>query len=116
MWGVLNNNKIHVYRINGMEDHIHILMDLHPSLALADVIRDLKTASSIWLKDSELFPNFAGWASGYGAFTYSYWDKDKLINYIINQQEHHRKESFQEEYRRFLKEHHIEIDEEYFLT
>ncbi len=98
-----------------MEEHIHILTDLHPSIALADFIRDIKTASSIWLKDSDDFPNFIGWADGYAALTYSYWDKDKLINYIKNQQEHHNTETFEEEYRRLLEEHNIKVDERYFL-
>ena len=104
-----------MYRINGMEEHIHILTDLHPSIALADFVRDIKTASSIWLKDSGYFPKFTGWADGYAALTYSHWDKDKLINYITNQQEHHNTETFEEEYRRLLEEHNIKIDERYFL-
>lgn len=98
-----------------MEEHIHMLVDLHPSIALADFLRDIKTASSIWLKGSDYFPNFNGWADGYSAFTYSYRDKEKLINYIKNQQEHHKKETFEAEYRRLLEEHKIKIDERYFL-
>ena len=115
IWGGIKNKNCHLYRINGTEEHIHILTDLHPNIALADFIRDIKTASSIWLKDSRYFPNFMGWGDGYAAFTYSYWDKDKLINYIQNQKEHHKTETFEQEYRRLLKEHHIEIDERYFL-
>jgi putative transposase len=113
--GIIKNKNCHLYRINGMEEHIHILTDLHPGIALADFIRDIKTASSIWLKDAGYFPNFIGWADGYAALTYSYWDKDKLINYIKNQQEHHNTETFEDEYRRLLDEHNIKIDERYFL-
>lgn len=113
--GIIKNKNCHLYRINGMEEHIHILTDLHAGIALADFIRDIKTASSIWLKDSDYFPNFIGWADGYAALTYSYWDKDKLINYIKNQQEHHNTETFEDEYRRLLEEHNIKIDERYFL-
>jgi putative transposase len=115
IWGTIKNKNCHLYRVNGMEEHIHILTDLHPGIALADFIRDIKTASSIWLKDSYYFPNFVGWADGYAALTYSYWDKDKLINYIKNQQEHHSTETFEDEYRRLLEEHNIKIDERYFL-
>ncbi len=115
IWGTIKNKNCHLYRINGMEEHIHILTDLHPGIALADFIRDIKTASSIWLKDAEYFKKFTGWADGYAALTYSYWDKDKLINYIKNQQEHHKYETFEEEYRRLLEEHHIKIDDRYFL-
>ncbi len=113
--GILKNKKCHLYRINGMEEHIHILSDLHPSIALADFARDIKTASSIWLKQSGLFPDFIGWAGGYAALTYSNWDKDKLIDYVKNQQEHHKTETFEMEYRRLLEEHGIVVDERYFL-
>lgn len=78
-------------------------------------VRDIKTASSVWIKDSGDFPNFIGWADGYAAFTYSYWDKDKLINYINNQEAHHKTETFETEFRRILEEQHIKIDERYFL-
>ncbi|MBN2635264.1 MAG: IS200/IS605 family transposase [Prolixibacteraceae bacterium] len=115
IWGIIKNKNCHLYRINGMEDHIHILTDLHPGIALADFVRDIKTASSIWLKQADYFPNFIGWANGYAALTYSAWEKDKLINYIKNQQEHHKTESFEFEYRRLLEEHHIKVDERYFL-
>ena len=115
IWGIIKNKNCHLYQINGVEDHIHILTSLHPSIALADCIRDIKTASSIWLKNSDLFPTFVGWANGYAALTYSYRDKDKLINYIKNQQHHHKNETFEEEYRRLLEEHNIKIEERYFL-
>ena len=87
--GIIKNKNCHLYRINGMEEHIHILTDLHAGIALADFIRDIKTASSIWLKDSDYFPNFIGWADGYAALTYSYWDKDKLINPHYSPQNKH---------------------------
>ena len=115
IWGIVKNKNCHLYRINGMEEHIHILTDLHPSIALADFIRDIKTASSIMLKDSYHFPKFTGWADGYAAFTYSYREKERLINYIKNQQEHHKKETFETEYRRLLQDHNINVDERYFL-
>jgi putative transposase len=115
IWGIVKNKNCHLYRINGMEEHVHLLSDLHPNIALADFTRDIKTASSIWLKDSGYFPNFAGWADGYAALSYSYWDKDKLINYIKNQQEHHMTETFEQEYRRLMEEHNITIDNRYFL-
>ena len=74
IWGVIKNKKCILFRINGMEDHIHILSDLHPSIALADYIRDIKVSSSKWLKESELFPEFKGWGIKYCALTYSYND------------------------------------------
>src|ERR1700712_3932803 len=66
IWGVIKSKNCTLFRINGVEDHIHILSDLHPSVALADFVKDIKVASSIWMKASGLFPNFGGWAEGYG--------------------------------------------------
>jgi len=110
--GIIKNKNCFLYRINGMEDHI--LSDLHPSISLADYMRDIKTASSIWLKQNANFPKFNSWAIGYAALTYAYRDKDVIINYIKNQQEHHKKSTFLEEYRSLLNEHNIRIDEKYF--
>ena len=112
--GILRNKGCFLYRINGMEDHIHILSDLNPTIGLADFMRDIKTSTSIWLKHSGSFPEFTGWADGYAAFTYAWKDKEMIVNYIKHQQEHHKLESFEDELRRLLKEHGIEIDEKYF--
>ena len=114
IWGIIKNKKCVLYRINGMEDHIHILSDLHPSVALADYIRDIKISSSKWMKSSGLFPDFKGWGIKYCALTYSYQNRDTIINYIKNQQEHHKKESFQDEIKRLFKEQGIDLDEQWF--
>lgn len=66
IWGIIKNNKCKLYRINGIEDHIHIFCDLHPSVALSDFVKDIKVASSIWMKQSGLFPDFEAWQEGYG--------------------------------------------------
>lgn len=113
-WGIIKNKNGVLYRINGMEEHIHILSDLHPLIALADYVRDIKTATSIWLKASGKFPEFDGWADGYTAFTYAYGDKEKIVNYIKNQREHHKNHTFEEELRKLLLEHGIEINDKYF--
>ncbi len=112
--GIIKNKNSYVYRINGMENHLHILTDLHPSLALADFVREIKVSSSVWMKRSGYFPIFKGWADGYGSFTCSYMDMGRLIDYIKNQQEHHRKKTFEEEYRNLLLESGIKIDERFF--
>lgn len=72
-------------------------------------------ASSQYIKENKLFINFNGWQEGYGAFTYSIKDKDVLIEYVKNQEEHHSKRSFKDEYLELLKEHQIEFDEKYLL-
>jgi hypothetical protein len=77
-------------------------------------MRDIKTSSSIWLKQSGKFPDFNGWGEGYAALTYGWKDKEKVANYIKNQPEHHKKESFENELRRLLEEYGIEVDERYF--
>ena len=115
IWGILKNKKCHLYRINGTEDHIHIVTHLHPTTALAYLIKDIKIASSEYIKSENIFPNFNGWQDGYGAFTYSISAKDNLIEYVKNQKEHHRKVSFRDEYKELLKEHKIEFDEKYLL-
>ena len=97
-----------------MEDHIHILSDLHPGIALADYMRDIKTSTSVWLKQQDGFQLFDGWADGYAALTYSYSEKETLINYIKNQQNHHKNVSFKEELRKLLESQDVQIDDKYF--
>ena len=113
IWGILKNNNCHLYRINGIEDHLHIVTSLHPSIALANLIKDIKVASSKMIKAENLFSNFKGWQNGYGAFTYQYNVIDNLIDYVKNQEEHHKQESFVDEYKRLLIEFGIEFDEKY---
>lgn len=113
IWGIIKNKNCHLYQINGVEDHIHILTHLHPSIALSDLIKDIKVASSIYIKENNLFKNFTGWQNGYGAFTYSINEKERLINYIKNQEEHHKKTSFRDEYISLLNEFDILFEEKY---
>jgi REP element-mobilizing transposase RayT len=113
IWGIIKNRQCKLYRINGTENHIHILSDLHPSVALADFVKDIKGGSSQWMKESHKFVSFSGWSSGYCALTYSYKEKDVIIEYIKNQKKHHKNISFEEEYRKHLKENGIEFDERY---
>ncbi|MFN4257094.1 MAG: IS200/IS605 family transposase [Saprospiraceae bacterium] len=113
IWGILKNKNCHLYRINGVEDHLHIVTHLHPSVSLASLVKDIKVASSGHIKEAGLFPDFEGWQDGYGAFTYSIEAKDNLINYVKNQEEHHRTKSFKEELTELLRENQVEFDEKY---
>ncbi len=115
IWGLLENKKCHLYRIGGVEDHIHILTDLHSTISLASLVKDIKLTSTDYIKKNNLFKNFNGWQEGYGAFTYSIKDKNKLIDYIKNQEIHHARKTFKNEYIKLLNEHGIEFDEKYFL-
>ncbi len=115
IWGVLKNKKCHLYRINGVEDHLHIVTDLHPTISLSNLVKDIKVSSSLYIKEQELFNSFKNWQEGYGAFTYSIKEKDRLIEYVKNQEAHHRRTTFKEEYIALLKEHGIAFDEKYLL-
>jgi putative transposase len=115
IWGVLKNKNCHLYQIGGISDHLHIVTHLHPSVALASLVKDIKLASSEHIKDFELFPSFNGWQSGYGAFTYAFKDKNRLVAYVQNQEKHHKTDSYKEELISLLAEHEIEFDEKYLL-
>ena len=115
IWGLLKNKKCHLYRINGVEDHLHIVTHLHPTVALSTLVKDIKVSSSLYIKDQNLFEKFTSWQEGYGAFTYSIKEKDRLIEYVKNQEAHHRTKTFKEEYIELLNEHKIEFDEKYLL-
>src|SRR5512138_1780246 len=88
--GITREKNSHLYRINGIENHLHILTDMNPAIAPMDFVKDIKVSSSIWMKSSKLFPAFNGWAVGYGSFTCSYYDINRLIEYIKNQHVHHQ--------------------------
>jgi len=113
VWGIIKNKQSHLYRIGGVEDHIHILTSLHPTVALAAFVKAIKVGSNEWIKENRVFPDFTHWQDGYSAFTQSQHEKDRLIEYIKGQEEHHKKESFRDELRRLLKEAGIEFDEKY---
>jgi len=99
IFGIINNLKCKLYRVNSLPDHIHIFSDLHPSVSLSDYVKNIKVASSIWMKESGYFKQFSGWQEGYGAFTYSNKEKNVIIDYIKNQKEHHKIETFFDEYK-----------------
>ena len=115
IWGIIKNRHSHLYRINGVDDHVHILSSLHPTVSLADFVKDIKTGSALWIKENAAFKRFSHWQEGYAAFTCSRSDIDGLIEYIKRQEEHHRKTTFEEEYRKLLLEAGIQFDERYML-
>ncbi len=112
-WGIHKNHHCHLYRIGGVEDHIHVLTHLPTTLSVADYVRELKTGTSKWIKELKIFQGFDGWQDGSGVFTESYRHKDVLIEYIKRQEEHHQQESYLDEYRRLLHEAGIVFDEKY---
>lgn len=117
IWGVIKHKDGVLYRIGGMPDHIHLLVQLPATVAIADFVRDLKTSTSVYLKENkDSFPKFDGWAKSYCALTYSYNEKDTIINYIKNQKEHHKKVSFRDEFLEMLRESGVEVDMKYFMV
>ena len=116
IWGFIKDKGAVLYRIGGMPDHIHMFVSLPATLSVADFMRDLKTASNKFLQEEkEKFPHFKGWAKSYCALTYSINEKDKIVNYIKSQKEHHKKVSFRDEYLALLQANGIQIDFNYFL-
>ena|SRR5207248_8021782 len=111
--GIVVGHKGIPIQIGGTDDHVHLLVTLRQQPALADFLRELKAGSSGWVHDE--FPN-AGefwWQTGYGAFTVSHSGIDAVRAYILNQEEHHKKQTFQDEFRALLVRHGIEFDEQY---
>ncbi|MBN1599871.1 MAG: IS200/IS605 family transposase [Bacteroidales bacterium] len=113
--GILNNKKCHLYRIGGISDHIHLITHIHPTITLASLVKDIELASTENIKSNNLFSNFSGWQSGYGAFTYSFKEKDTLIEYVKNQEAHHEIKTFKEELIDLLIEHGVKYEEKFLL-
>jgi REP element-mobilizing transposase RayT len=110
---VLNNYNCHAILLNSVEDHIHILFGLGRTVAISKAVEEVKTSSSKWIKtQGSEFAAFA-WQSGYGVFAVESANVPNVREYIEDQREHHRVESFQDEYRRFLKQNMVEYDERY---
>ncbi|MFO7852421.1 MAG: transposase [Bacteroidota bacterium] len=117
MAGILKNKKCFTYIVGGHSNHIHLVFSLHRTIALADLVRDVKKASEeMMFKTKGKFVRFIGWQSGYGGFTYSYGSREQLIRYVENQAEHHRRISFREELIGFLKDFGVEYNEKYLFV
>ena len=110
---VVRNAGCECYRVGGVADHVHLAIRLSRTVTMSNLIEELKTSSSRWLKTQS--PELAGfaWQRGYGTFSVGPSDLDALTQYIDSQEEHHRTRTFQEEYRAFLKKYGVEYDERY---
>lgn len=109
----INNQKSFIYEIGGTENHIHIITRIHPSVAISDVVKNVKLSASKMIKTRNLFPNFCGWQEGFSAFSYTQDALENLIEYTKNQENHHQKESSREEYKRLLKINKIDFNDDY---
>jgi REP element-mobilizing transposase RayT len=113
IWGIIKNSNGHLFRLNGTSDHVHLLVGIHPTMALADFVKTVKANSTRWAKHEGHMPSFAGWQAEYAAFTKSHEHKDLIVRYIKDQQEHHRILSFAEELKRLLAEEGIACEAQY---
>ncbi|MTI20369.1 transposase, partial [Fulvivirga sp. RKSG066] len=110
--GIVSNRDQKLLAIYCMPNHTHILLSLNPSIALADLMRDIKAGSSKFINDKKWTPGRFAWQEGYGAFTYSESQIQHVIEYILNQEQHHTK-TFKEEYVTFLEKFNIRYDNRY---
>ena len=115
MLGIANNRNVKVYRMGGMPDHIHMLVGLPATMGVARFVQEVKSFTSAWLKSNHHFPDFDHWGKEYAAFTYSYKDKDTIVNYIKGQKEHHRVQTLSDELKELIAESGMTWDERYFM-
>ena len=116
IYGICRQKNCHLYRLNSMPDHVHMCVEVHPTISLSDFVKIIKQESSRWLKDHRHeFPQFEGWGNGYAAFSYSVRERPAVIDYIKNQKEHHRHKSLREEYEEWLLEMGMNPSEDLFL-
>lgn len=111
--GIITNKGQKLIAINGMPTHIHILIGMKPTCCLSDLVREIKKSTNAFIHEKKFTDSKFEWQEGYGAFSYSHSALDNVIAYIKNQQEHHRKTTFKEEYIEFLEKFQIEYKTEY---
>lgn len=111
--GIVQNNRHKLLAIYCMPDHCHILVGLHPSQSIADLVRDIKSNSSKWVNENKHTKSKFNWQEGYGAFSYAKSQLDAVVKYVINQPKHHYKRTFKEEYIEFLEKFNVQYDNQY---
>ena len=111
--GIISNREQKLFAIFAMPDHVHILVSMKPNISISDLVRDIKAGSSKFINDNNWIRQKFNWQEGYGAFSYSKSSVDNVIKYILNQEEHHKKKSFRDEYVDFLEKFEIEYDPKY---
>ena len=113
MTGVIQARKHKMIEINCMPDHSHLFIGLHPDQSLSDLIEETKTAATKFIKQQDWMPYKFSWQRGFGAFSYAHSQISAVANYVKNQEEHHRKRTFREEYFDFLQKFEVEYNEKY---
>ena len=113
--GIITNNGHKLLSIGGMPDHVHILFGFRPTQSLSDLMKDVKWSSSLWINERRFVKGKFSWQEGFGAFSYSRSQINSVAKYIQEQEVHHKKKTFAEEYLDFLKFFEVEYDERYVL-
>ncbi|MHB8338243.1 MAG: IS200/IS605 family transposase [Ignavibacteriaceae bacterium] len=113
--GITQNNGHKLIAINGMPNHLHIAVGYKPHQLIPDLLQDIKGDSSKWINKKKFVRGRFNWQEGYGAFSFSHSQIDRVVNYINNQEHHHGKKTFREEYIQLLKKYDIPFDEKYIL-
>jgi putative transposase len=111
--GIITNKNQKLMIINGMPDHLHLLIGLKPDCNLSDLMRDIKANSSRWINEGHFVAGRFEWQTGFGAFTIGQSQIDKVVKYILSQQEHHKRKTFREEYIKFLEAYNVDFNPEY---
>lgn len=111
--GIVKNHDQKPLAVGGVADHIHILLGIEPSIKLSDLVRDIKSNSSRFINEKKFVRGKFYWQEGFGAFSYSRSQIDAVVKYIQNQEKHHAKKSFKEEYEDFLRRFDVEYNEKY---
>jgi putative transposase len=113
--GAIKNQGCEVLIVGGFWDHVHILVHKRATILTSDLVKEIKRTSSRWLKEKGVAYGKFSWQIGYGAFSVSFWDVEKIRTYIREQEKHHQKMGWGDEYRKLLKRHGVAFDERYFL-
>jgi REP element-mobilizing transposase RayT len=113
--GIVQSNKHKLIAINGMPNHLHVFVGYKPHQSIPDLLQDIKGNSSKWINERRFTGSKFRWQAGYGAFSYSHSQIDRVVKYIMNQEAHHRKKTFREEYIELLQHFNVEYDEQYIL-
>jgi putative transposase len=113
MSGIITNLKHKSIIVNGTSNHVHILFGLNPSISVSDTVHDIKRSSSLFINNEKLCPYRFSWQEGYGGFTYSRSQISDVYNYIENQESHHNKRTFREEYIDILIKNEIEFEQQF---
>jgi REP element-mobilizing transposase RayT len=113
MSGIIKGKNQKPIIVNGVSDHIHVFVGIRPSMSISDLVRDIKNNSSNFINEHKFIKGKFSWQEGYGAFSYSHSQIKNVYQYIANQEEHHRKKTFKEEYLDFLRKFEIEYNEKF---